>query len=109
MKALSIKEPYASMIRSGKKTIETRTWKTNHRGTILIVASKIPKTKFSGKGIATAKLITCRPMTKEDEVKACCEIYDRANSWILKDVKPIKPFDVKGKLGLYDVDIILYG
>ena len=39
MKALSIKQPYASLIALGIKDIENRTWKTNFRGRIYIHAS----------------------------------------------------------------------
>lgn len=40
VKALSLWEPWASLMRSGRKTIETRGWSTNHRGTLLICAAK---------------------------------------------------------------------
>ena len=80
MKAISIKEDWASMILAGDKTIETRTWKTKHRGKILLCASKTPKTNLSGHAFAIADLIDVRPMTKEDEEQACCEIYPRAYS-----------------------------
>ena len=45
MKVLSLTEPYATIIKEGKKTIETRSWKTNYRGKLYIHASstKIPK------------------------------------------------------------------
>lgn len=36
MKALSIKQPWASLIAHGIKDIENRTWKTNFRGRIFI-------------------------------------------------------------------------
>lgn len=39
MKALSIKQPWASLIAHGIKDIENRTWKTNYRGRIFIHAS----------------------------------------------------------------------
>jgi len=39
MKALSIKQPYASLIAEGIKDIENRSQKTNYRGTVLIHAS----------------------------------------------------------------------
>ena len=39
MKALSIKQPWASLIAHGIKNIENRTWKTNFRGRIYIHAS----------------------------------------------------------------------
>lgn len=32
MKALSLTEPYATIIKKGKKAIETRSWKTNYKG-----------------------------------------------------------------------------
>ena len=40
MKAITIKQPYASLIVEGIKDIENRTWKTNYRGRILIHAGK---------------------------------------------------------------------
>ncbi|MBI2449740.1 ASCH domain-containing protein [Candidatus Pacearchaeota archaeon] len=104
MKALCLKEPWASMIKEGKKTIETRKWKTNYRGNIILCASKYPKSELSGKAFAIAELIDVRKMTEHDEDAACCKIYPRANSWILKDIKNIKPFTVKGKLGLFEIN-----
>jgi len=43
MKALSIKQPWASLIANGIKDIENRTWKTHFRGRIFIHASSISK------------------------------------------------------------------
>jgi len=40
MYALSIKQPWASLIISGKKPVENRTWSTPYRGKLLIHASK---------------------------------------------------------------------
>lgn len=40
MKALTIWEPWASLIVDGIKDVENRSWKTNHRGVILIHAGK---------------------------------------------------------------------
>lgn len=39
MKAISIKQPWASLIAHGIKDIENRTWKTNYRGKVYIHAS----------------------------------------------------------------------
>ena len=38
MKAISIKQPWASLIAHGIKDIENRTWKTNYRGKVYIHA-----------------------------------------------------------------------
>jgi len=38
MHALSVKQSFASLIARGRKTKETRTWKTKYRGDLLICA-----------------------------------------------------------------------
>ena len=40
MKALTLYQPYASLIAVGAKTIETRSWGTSYRGGLLIHAGK---------------------------------------------------------------------
>jgi hypothetical protein len=103
MMALSIKQPWANLIASGKKTIETRLWETDYRGPLLIVSSKAPPIAPAGCALAIADLIDCRPMTKRDETAAQCEIYPNAFAWVLTNIRPISPFPVKGRLGLYEV------
>ena len=49
MKALSLKQPFAELIVSGKKNIELRKWNTKFRGEFLIHASKIPDKEFMKK------------------------------------------------------------
>jgi activating signal cointegrator 1 len=39
MKALSIRQPWAELILQGRKTIELRTWTTEHRGPLAIHAA----------------------------------------------------------------------
>lgn len=105
MKAISIKQPWANLIASGQKTIETREWSTSYRGQILLVSSKIPKIEPAGFAVAVADLVDCRVMTKADEDAAQCSIYPNAFAWVLQNVRAIEPFPVKGQLGLYEVDI----
>ena len=105
MKAITIQEPWASLILSGKKTIETRTWQTQFRGKILLTASLKPKTKLSGKAFAVANLVDIVPMTKAHEHGAQCRVYPGAFAWILKEVTPIEQFEVKGRLGLFEVKV----
>ncbi len=40
MKAITLKEPWASLVVQGFKEYEFRTWKTNYRGKILVHAGK---------------------------------------------------------------------
>ncbi len=103
IKAISIKEPWASAIMKGEKTVEQRTWNTNYRGDLLLVASKSPQSPIAGKAFAICKLVDCRPMTEEDAKKALVEYDPGTYAWVLENVKRITPFGVRGQLGLYDV------
>ena len=130
MKALSLKQPWASLIASGQKTIETRVWSTEYRGDLLICASKRADTNmmkmfndmfspFSdisqklnfplGQALCIAELYDCKPMTEADEAKALCEVYGtgrwKAKSFFLKNIRRIKPFPVNGELGIFEAKI----
>lgn len=126
MKALSITEPYATLIRNGVKQIETRSWKTNYRGELFIHASstKIPKQYMENKElmelvtgdlnfghiICKVKLVDCIEMTNEfiNKVKQNHNEYISGfyevgrYAWILEDIEPINPIKAKGKLGLWN-------
>ena len=78
VQAISVRQPWANLIASGKKSIETRRWSTNHRGLLLIASSKLPRIAPAGFAVAIARLDTCRAMTREDEREACCPPYDGA-------------------------------
>lgn len=107
MKAISIRQPWASLIAQGKKTIETRPRPTNYRGDILIVSSKTPTGGGAlplGKALCIAKIVDCRPLTKEDEKATKVKFLEGVFAWVLSDIRPIKPFPVKGKQWIYEVD-----
>lgn len=110
------------------KSIETRTWSTKYRGPLLIIASKkwhdgfvviakgreqkvrdhangFKEMKFpTGVAIGVVDLIDCRPMTADDESSACCDIYPGAFSWITTNPRKIVPFEMNGRLMLWDYD-----
>ena len=44
MKCLSVRQPFATLIVTGHKKIETRRWVTGHRGRLLIHASLTTET-----------------------------------------------------------------
>lgn len=116
MKALSLKQPWAELIANGTKLIETRTWTTMHRGTLLIVASRAKSAdreamvRFRAHGpfprsvaVCVVELLNCRPMTPEDEKEACCPCEPGRYAWILGDVCRVQPVFIRGQLSLYDV------
>ncbi len=105
MKALSVKQPWANMIARGEKTIETRTWPTKYRGELLICSSKKPNIEPAGCAVAIVNLVDCRPMAKDDEAAACVEMFDGAWAWVLELTGVFGPFPVKGRLGIFDLDV----
>jgi hypothetical protein len=105
VQAISVRQPWANLIASGKKSIETRGWSTSHHGLLLIASSKLPRIAPAGFAVAIARLDACRAMTRDDEQEACCEYYDGAFAWVLRDVHRIEPFPVRGQPGLFSVTL----
>lgn len=106
MKAISLHQPWASWIAEGKKTIETRFWSTNYRGDLIIVSTKKPvyQNLPLGKVLCIVNVVNCRRMRLEDENKALCKFAHNLWAWELEDIRPIKPFPVKGSQGFYEVN-----
>jgi hypothetical protein len=107
MKAISLHQPWASMIARGEKTIETRMWPTNHRGRLLICAAKTVKGQGPiGVAVAIVNVISCRPMTDLDEQAACYPNEKGRWAWVLYNIWPIpEPFPVTGRQRLFDADV----
>lgn len=108
MKALSLKQPWANLIASGKKTIETRSWGTKYHGDIIICSSKIPNISPIGVALCIVELYDVRPMVPSDEGAACIKTFPNAHSWLIRNIRKIEPpIPVKGQLGLYNLEINL--
>ena len=117
MKVLTLKQPWATWIAEGKKTIETRKWKTTHRGELAIHAGKSfdmaalkrdgrPKSEFPlGQVLCVAELIACRPMILSDQDDAMCDLYEGAQAWTLRDIRCIEPIPRKGQLSIFEADL----
>jgi len=105
-KAISLKQPWANLVASGKKTIETRKWSTKYRGDLVICSSQNPKIEPYGKALCIVELHDVRPMEKKHEKKACVKVYPKANAWFLRNLRPIDPpIPVKGSLSIFEVDL----
>lgn len=110
MKALSMTAPYGQLVRDEIKDIETRVYGTDYRGPILFCCTKSSNCPEAGMALCVADVVDIRMMTKADEKRACCPIYPKARAWILKNVRRVKPFPVRGKLSIFEVDdnLIVY-
>ena len=107
MKGLSVREPWASMIASGKKTIEIRSRRTHHRGLLVICASQ------GGGAVAIVDLIDCRPFRASDNT-ASGNVWRRYSktrknhfAWVFRLVRRVRSVPIKGRLSLYEVDVTL--
>ncbi len=131
MKVISIKEPWASLIKEGIKQIETRSWPTKYRGELYIHTSKKVLTKNEqyiyksqlallesvdlkyGNIIAKCNLVDCKLMTEKliseiqkDNIEYLCGEYKVGNyAWYLESiVKLEKPILTKGQLGIWNYE-----
>ncbi|MBQ6959898.1 MAG: ASCH domain-containing protein [Clostridia bacterium] len=130
MKVLSLTEPYATLIKKGIKTIETRGWKTSYRGKLYIHASstRIPKeTKVNqalmslvnpeelnyGMIVCSCELADCILMAeafidkvKKNQNEFASGIYAPGRyAWILKNIIVLdQPIPAKGHLGIWNLD-----
>ncbi len=124
MKCLSISQPFADLIISGKKTIELRKWNTNFRGEFLIHAPikiriedckrlKITKKLVIGAIIGKAELYDVKKYNSSKEVKndqkfhfALKNFQDKTFGFKIKNGKPLRiPIPWKGQLGFFDVEL----
>ncbi|MGB6294809.1 MAG: DNA N-6-adenine-methyltransferase [Rivularia sp. (in: cyanobacteria)] len=132
LKAISLWQPYCSLITLGLKKYETRSWKTNYRGKLLICSTgKLTKKQYQqylkignslelpvwseinfpcGKAIAICDLVDCIPITpsfiaQQSETEVLCGDWEVGRyAWKLKNIQPItEPFAVKGKQGLFNI------
>lgn len=126
MKAITIRQPWASLIASGYKKYEFRSWPTKYRGPIYIHAgSGVDKEYLSrfdnlnllypkSSIIASADLEDCILMDK-DFVKQLhkenMQVYgfdykEGYYAWKLTNIKPIdNQSDIKGQLGLWNINL----
>ena len=106
IRALSVRQPFANMIASGEKTIETRDWRPNFRGELLIVSTKFPVTPGpAGCAVAICRLADCRRMRTADAEAACTPWGALLFSWILADVRRIEPFALIGRGGIWWAEV----
>jgi hypothetical protein len=119
--AISLHQPWASLIASGHKCFETRSWPTKYRGPIAIHAAKkieedprllkllgIPASKVPrGAIVAIADLADCVQMdaafiaAQSDTERMCGDWSVGRWAWRLENVRTIEPVAARGMQGLW--------
>jgi hypothetical protein len=133
MKALTVRQPWAWAIARGHKPIENRSWTTSYRGPLAIHAAAkwdddpedalrtvvarvraqggtLPKTladdlPYSGTGRIVAVVQFGDICTAMFGCDCGAWIWPGANHWQFADAQPIDGPVVRGRLGLWDVDL----
>lgn len=127
--ALSIKQPFASLVVFGMKTLEIRSKQTHIRGRVLICSSLKPfvdgmyhperpgqfmptateyldelgELALYGHAIGMVDIVGCRPMVPSDFNKALVEYRPGLFAWELANPVEIEPFPVTGQLGFFKI------
>lgn len=130
MKALTLTQPWATLVAIGAKTIETRSWLTNYTGPLAIHAAKgYPKSArliagetafaralapfgFYGHNLPTGVIVaTCElinvlgvgSLTVGEPEKSFGDYTPGRYGWLLANIQPLaEPKPAKGALGLWE-------
>lgn len=135
MKALSLWEPWATLMAIGAKRVETRSWRalqrmTRYRGPLLICAAvRYKKSELKelfeieefrvalrneplsfGKAVAVVHLDGCMPTHKIRHKLSAEELafgdYSLGRfAWMTSGLRRIRPVPVKGAQGIFEVDL----
>lgn len=131
MKGLTISLPFASLIASGEKFVENRSWRTNYRGPLVIHAgqgtqylTRSELTEYpTSCAIAVANLVSCvsldevvqKDLSRRDRKKLVPgthrfrpEVRRHKHTegpwcWILEDVRQIEPLPMASAQGLWGI------
>lgn len=115
MKTIVLRQPWASLVAEGKKTIELRTWSTKHRGPLLIVAGRgVDRADArrldryndpAGVTLCTVDLVDVREAVARDSKHTLCDVAANEFAWVLANPRPVKRVSIVGRLGLYEVEL----
>lgn len=129
IKALSLWQPWATLMALGVKTVETRSWSTRYRGDLLICAAKtrhtqdefwalcnpairraleaLPPGSDLPRGVALA-LVELVDVVPVEQVAA--DPYGNFQpgrfAWVTRNLRPLpEPVPIVGRQGLFEVDL----
>lgn len=133
--ALSIKQPWATLLVQGLKTIEVRTWSTRRRGRLLIHAGKIPDPRpeawqwittpelqeaaqCRGGVVGVAELVDCVRYTTPEAFAADQSRHRNHPSWFLtrglfgltfQEARPLPFVPCSGHTSFFPIDLPAVG
>ena len=116
MRALTIRQPRASLIICGEKDVENRTWTTRHRGLLAIHAGHRFDQDLQPWQRSIAAKIDAFPRRAIIGFVDLLDVVRDSTSrwaeptfyhWVLADPRPIEPLPMRGRLGLWTPEVNL--
>jgi hypothetical protein len=108
MKALSVKQPFASWLIEGIKLAEHRTYPAKFRGDVVIHSSKLPDAEFCfeyGLDLSKSDLFPFGCLLGIVEIYDCIDLGLGIFAWKVRNPRLfIVPVPMKGRLGFWDVE-----
>jgi CheY-like chemotaxis protein len=95
VRAIAVREPWASQIAAGATTTAFKSFRTPYRGEILIVSDEEP-----WYGLALAELADVQPITREMDAP-----LQRGYAWEFQNVIQVTRFVAMHRSGLYTVEV----
>jgi CheY-like chemotaxis protein len=95
VKAIAVREPWASQIAAGATTTAYKSFRTPYRGEILIVSDEEP-----WYGLALAELCDVQAITREMDAP-----LQRGYAWVFQNVIQVTHFVATHRSGLYTVEV----
>ena len=112
MKILTVRQPWASMIASGRKTVEVRSWRTQYRGELLVHSGRYAcgdvraRALPRGVTLCVVELTDCVPYTHTAHgIAACVGSHAMCGpqwAWLLTNVRQVRQIGMHGQQGLWD-------
>lgn len=116
MKALTIRQPYASLIVAGVKDVENRSWTSGHRGTVAIHAGRVdrvgPQASMAwhiatvlGLELPTGAILGVVDLVDVVEGASSPWALPGHRHWVLRGARPLDhPVPMRGHLNLWEVN-----
>jgi CheY-like chemotaxis protein len=95
VRAIAVREPWASQIAAGATSTAYKSFRTPYRGEILIVSDEEP-----WYGLALAELVDVQPITREMSAP-----LQRGYAWVFQNAMQVTRFVAMHRSGLYTVEV----
>ena len=111
MRCLSIRQPWATLIVTGYKDVENRTWRTSYRGPLLIHATRTPDLAARTHGLLTRGDIAGLPcggiigavMLDDCVTTAASQWFEGPFGWLLSQPTLCRFRPCRGQLRLWNL------